>query len=163
KSGLTDVFVAKLNASGSALLYSTYLGGRGSDEGRGIAIDGAGNAYITGDTFSVDFPTVNPLKVAYGGGYSDAFVSKLNSLGSGLLYSTYLGGRDSDYGSAIAVDGEGNAYVTGSTYSLNFPTANAFQPARGYGPAFSSDAFVTKFNAAGSAFVYSTYLGGPCI
>jgi hypothetical protein len=118
-------------------------------------VDSAGNAYVTGGTGSTDFPTMNPLQPAYGGG-GDAFVSKINSVGSALVYSTYLGGSGGDGGSGIAVDSAGNAYVTGGTGSTDFPTTNAGQPAYGG----SGDAFVSKINSAGSALVYSTYLGG---
>jgi hypothetical protein len=156
--GHTDAFVAKINPSGSALVYSTYLGGSYDDAGFSIAVDSAGNAYVTGWTFSTDFPTMNPLQPTYGGyGDSDAFVSKINSTGSALVYSTYLGGSYSDQGNGIAVDGAGNAYVTGSTQSTDFPTMNALQPTYGGG---YDDAFVAKINASGSALVYSTYLGG---
>ena len=160
--GIGDVFVTKLNAAGSALVYSTYLGGSGEEVGRGIAVDASGNAYLTGDTSSTDFPTTNPLQGAHAGGLEDAFVTKLNAAGSALVYSTYLGGSDGDYGQGIAADASGNAYVTGFTLSTNFPVANAFQPANAPSPwGFSTrDAFVTKLNATGSAFVYSTYLGG---
>jgi hypothetical protein len=157
--GSWDAFVAKLNGAGSALVYSTYLGGSGDDQGRSIAVDSSGNAYVTGGTDSANFPPANPLQATFGGN-SDAFVSKLNAAGSALVYSTYLGGSSSDYGSAIAVDASGNAYVTGYTWSTNFPTAGALQPGHGGG---YSDAFVAKLNAAGSALVYSTYLGGSDI
>jgi hypothetical protein len=87
-----DAFVAQLNPTGSALVYSTYLGGSGNDQGLGIAVDSSGNAYVTGLTFSSDFPLMNPLQPTYGGGYGDAFVSELNPSGTALVYSTYLGG-----------------------------------------------------------------------
>jgi hypothetical protein len=152
-----DAFVTKLNASGSALVYSTYLGGSsGFEEASGIAVDSAGNAYVTGFTFSTNFPTASPFQGTNGGGNYDAFITKINAAGSALVYSTYLGGISSDVGREIAVDSAGNAYVTGYTGSTNFPTASAIQGT--YGGAF--DAFVTKINAAGSALVYSTYLGG---
>src|SRR5439155_688850 len=99
-----DAFVAKLNAAGSALVYSTYLGGSGTDLGNGIAVDAAGNAYVTGRTTSSNFPTANPLQGAIGGGGLDAFVAKLDPAGSALVYSTYLGGGNSDSGNGIAVD-----------------------------------------------------------
>jgi len=152
-----DVFVSKLNAAGSALVYSTYLGGSDDDFGSGIAVDTTGNAFVTGSTASLDFPTANPLQGAYGGGSIDAFVSKLNPTGSALVYSTYLGGTGYDYGDSIVVDTAGNAFIAGSTSSPDFPTVNSLQSAFGGGP---YDAFVAKFNPAGSALVYSTYLGG---
>ena len=165
-----NAFVTKLNAAGSALVYSTYLGGSGDDNGSGIAVDSSGNAYVTGYTHSTNFPTTaNAFQPAFGGGSIHAFVTKLNAAGSALVYSTYLGGSGGDYGQAIAVDASGNAYVTGQTFSANFPTTeNAFQAAFAGGTCVSAasviypcgNAFVTKLNAAGSALVYSTYLGG---
>jgi hypothetical protein len=150
-----DAFVTKLNP-GAALVYSTYLGGSGYDEADGIAVDGAGNVYVTGETASVDFPTVNPVQPAFGGS-ADVFVAKLNSAGSALVYSTYVGGSGPDSASAVALDSLGDAYIAGRTSSSDFPTVNAFQPSNGGSPI---DAFVTKLNAAGSALVYSSYLGG---
>jgi len=122
--GFEDAFVAKLNAAGSALIFSTYLGGSGGDDGHSIALDGDGNIYVAGGTASTDFPTANLLQQAYGGGNVDAFVAKLNAAGSALVYSTYLGGNNTDHPEGIAVDASGNAYVTGNTNSTNFPTAN---------------------------------------
>ncbi len=150
-----DGFVAKLNAKGSALIYSTYLGGSSDDGAHGVAVDGFGNAFVTGETYSADFPTVNPIQPALHGD-QDVFVFKLNASGSALVYSTYLGGKQADFGYDIAVNGSGNAYVTGFTGSADFPTANPLQPKKKGG----QDAFVAKLNAAGSALVYSTYLGG---
>ena len=144
------------------LIYSTYLGGSSQDSGQGIGIDSAGNAYITGYTRSTDFPTMNALQPVYGGGPSsfDAFVAKLNPTGSALVYSTYLGGSDADYGNGIAADSTGNAYVTGLTASANFPvTPGAFQTTCANASSCAS-AFVAKINPLGSALVYSTYLGG---
>ena len=138
------------------LAYSTYLGGSGDDTGTGIAVDSAGNAYVTGFTASTNFPTANALQSTFGGGPADAFVTKLNASGSALVYSTYLGGTGDDGGHGIALDSAANAYVTGATNSNNFPTANALQSTFGG----TYDAFVTKLNPAGSALVYSTYLGG---
>jgi hypothetical protein len=155
-AGSWAAFVAKINAAGSALVYSTYLGGSGGDGGSGIAVDSAGNAYVTGTTASTDFPLMNPLQGAFGGGGQHAFVAKLNATGTALVYSTYLGGSGNDYGYGIAVDSSGNAYVTGGTYSTDFPTKNPLQGANAGG----FDTFVSKINAAGSALVYSTYLGG---
>jgi hypothetical protein len=198
-----DAFVAKLDAAGSALIYSTYLGGSDiyycdeygdcyaeGDFGKGIAVDSAGNAYVTGTTSSFhfptanalqpavdsagnayvtggttssDFPTANPLQPRRGGFITNAFVAKLDAAGTELVYSTYLGGSEpcgyylyGDIGSGIAFDSAGNAYVAGVASSVDFPTVNALQPRlRG-----CRDAFVAKLNAVGSALVYSTYLGG---
>jgi len=162
-SGYGTAFMTKMNATGSGLLYSTYLGGSNNDVGTGIAVDSSGNAYVTGYTSSADFPTKNAFQTTFGGGsaYGDAFVAKLDPTQSGpasLVYSSYLGGSGIDIGQAIAVDGSGNAYVTGYTWSDDFPTANAFQPARAAG----SDAFVTEIttHSGVAALVYSTYLGG---
>jgi len=151
----SDVFIAKINSAGSALSYSTYLGGGGYDYAKGIAVDSGGNAYVTGYTASTNFPTKNPLQ-ASNAGSNDAFIAKINSAGSALSYSTYLGGSGEDNGESIAIDGSGNAYVTGYTGSASFPTRNPIQASK----AGSWDAFVTKINSAGSALVYSTYLGG---
>jgi len=157
--GQFDAFVAKLNSSGSSLIYSTFLGGDGVDLGQGIAADLLGNAYLTGVTCSSNFPTANAIQPTYQGG-CDAFVTKLNPRGSILLYSTYLGGSDFDIGSGIAVDLASNAYVVGSTRSINFPTVNAVQPRSGGG---FVDAFVLKLERTGSRLAYSTYLGGSNI
>jgi hypothetical protein len=153
-----DAFVTELNAAGSALIYSTYLGGTGFDQGNGITLDPSGDAFVVGWTASKNFPTIpGSAKTKYGGGRYDAFVVELNPSGSALLYSTYLGGTGLDVGYAIALDSSGNAYVTGYTESTNFPTVRgAFQTALNAPEA----AFVTKLNAGGSAFAYSTYLGG---
>jgi len=155
-SGSGDAFVAKLNAAGSALVYSTYLGGSDDDGASGISVDSAGNVYVTGQTTSTDFPTANPIQASFGGGIGDAFVAKLNATGSALVYSTYLGGSGRDDAGGIAVDTADNAYVTGRTESTDFPTVIPIQPAN----AGDGDAFITKLNAAGTALVYSTYLGG---
>jgi hypothetical protein len=151
-NGFENAFVTKFNPTGSALVYSTYLGGSVQDFGYGIGLDGAGNAYVTGVTQSTDFPTKNPLQATYGGD-ADAFVAKINPTGSALVYSTFLGGSGDDFGLGIALDGAGNAYVTGYTASGNFPTKNPLQ-------ANAANVFVAEINAAGSALVYSTYLGG---
>jgi cysteine synthase len=156
--GLVDGFVAKLNASGTGLVYATYLGGSRIDDVHGIAVDTAGNAYVTGGTTSTDFPgtATSPIQ-AHNGGQDDGFVAKLNATGTALIYSTYLGGSGGDAGEAIAVDAAGNAYVAGFTPSPDFPMAGDPIQAH-FGGSF--DAFVAKLNATGTALVYSTYLGG---
>ncbi len=156
--GARDVFVTKINAAGSALIYSTYLGGGGDDKCGRLAVDSSGNAYLAGETTSLNFPTANAFQSTYGGGASDGFVTKLNAGGSGLFYSTYLGGNVFDSASAIAVNSSGNAYVTGRTTSSNFPVFNALQSSFSGGA--NADAFVTRFSSNGQALVYSTYLGG---
>ena len=168
--------MTKLNPGGSALAYSTYLGGSGGDSddpgdtGVGIAVDRAGSAYVTGRTDSRNFPTTaGAFDRSYDGrgDYGDAFVTKLNAAGSALAYSTYLGGRSGyERGGGIAVDRAGSAYVTGTTDSRNFPTtAGAFDRSSGSGGEYgdAGDAFVTKLNPAGSALAYSTYLGGSSV
>jgi hypothetical protein len=159
--GNGDAFVAKINSAGTQLLYSTYIGGSGSDTATALAVS-AGSVFITGNTNSVDFPTkapvstANPFQMNYGGGSTDAFVTQLDATGSNLVYSSYLGGSGADFGQGIAVDSSGNAYVTGSTQSTNFPILNALQSINNG----SADAFVTKVNFTGEQLVYSTYLGG---
>src|SRR5213594_1444650 len=138
------------------LAYSTYLGGSHNDAGAGIVVDSFGSAYVTGQTNSTDFPTASPLQSTNHSLGDNAFISKFTPDGSALVYSTYLGGSDSDSESGIAVDSSVNAYVAGYTYSTDFPTTNAFQGTNHGSP----DAFVAKLNPAGSALVYSTYLGG---
>jgi len=163
--GPADVtgFVAKVNTTGSNLLYSTYLGGRFNTVVQGITVDAQGNAYVTGETESDDFPTTpGVLRPTPGERFcmwwicTDAFVTKINPAGSGLVYSTYLGGNIDDGGARIAVDPVGNAYVTGGTTSLDFPVLNAFQTTN-HG---LTDAFVTKLNPNATLLVYSSYLGG---
>lgn len=141
-SGSSDAFVCKLDATGTSLIYSTYLGGDSNEDGNAIAVDDSGNAYVTGSTLSSNFPTVSPLYGTRRGG-SDAFVSKLNSTGTSLIYSTYFGGKGSDIGNGITVDSVGNAYVTGRTWSSNFPTT-----AGAYDNTFngSFDVYVSKFH-----------------
>jgi beta-propeller repeat-containing protein len=152
--GQGDAFVAKFAPDGTPV-YSTYLGGSYVDQANDVAVDAQGNAYVTGDTGSVNFPIVNPLQAAYAGGW-DGFVTKLNATGSALLYSTYLGGASAETGWSIAVDAAGSAYVAGETQSANFPTKQPFQPTL-HG---TIDAFVSKLAPAGNALVYSTFLGG---
>ena len=163
--GGVDAFVTVLNPTGSALVYSTFLGGTGNEEGFTIAVDSLGMAYVTGFTGSSNFPTTaGAFQVAFGGGSTDAFIAKLDPTKSGaasLIYSTYLGGSGDENAQdflrdILAVDSDGNAYVTGATTSTNFPTVNPLQASSGGG----FDAYVAKLNAAGSGLIYSTYLGG---
>lgn len=156
QNGAYDVFVTKLGPDGGTLLYSTYLGGSSEDIGTGIAVDSAGNAYITGHTYSTDFPTTPGASDTTLSGQRDAFVAKLNESGNGLVYSTYLGGDSWDYGKCIAIDDSGSAYVGGFTHG-SFPvTAGAAQTVFGG----MGDGFVTKFSPDGGTVLYSTYIGG---
>lgn len=163
-NGLQKLFVTKMNSSGSALVYSTYFGSGSREEQLGdIAIDDAGNVYITGQTASTAFPLANAYQSVHKAVGNDfglkartAFVSKLNTAGSALVYSTYLGGTGVDGGASIAVDSGGNAYVVGRTISPDFPTTSPYQPRIGG----QRDGFVTKLSASGSTLIYSTYLGG---
>ncbi len=158
-AGGSDAFVAKVNFGGTALLYSTYLGGSASDVGQGVKVDSSGNAYVVGYTFSADFPLKSPLQAMKAGpaDTADAFVAELNATGSALAFSTYLGGTADDRGFGIALDSSANIYVTGESKSTNFPTTPAAYQSSNKG---LSDAFVTKLNAGGTSMVYSTYLGG---
>jgi hypothetical protein len=155
--GSYDVFITKMNPSGSALIYSTYLGGNGDDRGRGIGVDSYGCAHVTGQTTSTGFPTKNPFQTNYAGGTQDAFAARLNPSGNTLIYSTYLGGSGEDTGAEVALDVSGNAYITGYARSSYFPTANPIQADYAGG---SADVFVTKLYPSGNALIYSTYLGG---
>jgi hypothetical protein len=154
--GAGDTFFAKINTNGGTLNYATLLGGSGLDQGNGIAVDANGNAYIAGQTSSSGFISLRPY-----GGNGDAFIAKFNPSLSGsasLVYFTYLGGSLADTAGGIALDTDNNAYVTGSTVSSDFPVVGAvFQPAYGGG---NADAFVTKIDPSGASLVYSTFLGG---
>ncbi|MDH3892262.1 MAG: SBBP repeat-containing protein [candidate division Zixibacteria bacterium] len=152
--GEADVFVTQLNSSGNGLIYSTYLGASGWEYGNSIALDDSGHAFLTGNTLSSNFPTENPYQIDPGLNATDAFVTKLNSSGNGLIYSTYLGGSYIDYSWCIVVDDRGSAFVAGYTFSSDFPTKNPFQTDQG-----ERDVFVTKFNSTGDSLIYSTYLG----
>ncbi|MDC0746531.1 SBBP repeat-containing protein [Polyangium mundeleinium] len=143
KSGTSDAFVTKLNAAGSGLVYSTFIGGNGSEGGNDIALTSTGEAYITGTTSSTNFPTSASALYPSGRGGLDGFVAKLSASGSTLNYSTYLGASDSDYGEGIAFDSSGNIYVTGSTTSKNFPIVAAIQPTYGGDP---YDGFLVKMS-----------------
>ncbi|MGA8030307.1 MAG: SBBP repeat-containing protein [Bryobacteraceae bacterium] len=151
-----DAFATKLSPGGAKMIYSTYLGGSSTDSANGIAVDLAGAAYVTGLTYSSDFPTKEAYQSGYGGS-ADAFLTKLNPEGTGLVFSTYFGGSSGDDGMAIALDIFGNIFVTGTTSSTDFPTLNAFQSANNGGP---SDGFVAKFHPDGRALTYSSYIGG---
>ena len=156
RAGQIDMFVTKLNPTGSALTYSTYVGGTQVENGQGITVNSAGNAYVVGSSSSADFPTTAGAFDRTANGGFDGTVTKLNPAGSALVYATYLGGQDFDGGVDAAVDGAGNAYVAGGTSSTNFPTTfGAFDTTPD-----GSDGFVTKLNPAGSTLVYSTAIGG---
>src|SRR5205807_821684 len=150
----SNAFVTKFSPDGSALVYSTYLGGSSYEHGNGIAVDASSHAYVTGVTQSHDFPTTGGDFQTTCGCNDDAFVTKVSVDGATLLYSTYLGGNADDQGNGVAVDQSGSAYVTGSTLSSDFPTTNgAFETGSNGG------AFVSKLKADGTGLVYSTYLG----
>jgi hypothetical protein len=156
--GNTDAFVSKLDPSGSKLLFSSYLGGSATDYGLALAIDPSGNMFVTGSTQSTDFPTVNPVQSGNAGN-GDAFVAEIDTnlpQTQQLVYSTYLGGSSADSGQGIAVDAGDNAYVTGFTFSTNFPVYNAYQNAT----AGSVDAFISVVSPGGGSLEFSTYLGG---
>jgi hypothetical protein len=164
-----DGFVSELNPSGSALIYSTYLGGSHGTEASAIALDATGDAYVTGDTLSTDFPvTPGAFQTTCSQPYCwDAFVTELNSTGTGLVYSTFLGGGitngtgQAQFGAAIALASNGEVYVTGETGSPSFPTTpGAFQTTCHNCISGGASVFVTEFNSAGSALIYSTYIGG---
>lgn len=174
-NGQTDAFVAEVNPTGSDLVYATFLGGRGFDEGISIAIDGSDNAYITGSTASADFPTTpgayqqtfrstlapppqpcTPIAPPPCGP-RNAYVAKIDSSGSTLVYSTYIGGSVFDFGQSIALDGDGAAYISGGTFSPDFPTTSG-APQRTIGG--NQDAIVSKLSPDGSTLDFSTFLGG---
>lgn len=155
KASSSDAFVAKLDASGSVLVYSTYLGGTGDDDGIGVAVDANGQACVTGRAFSGDFPTANPWQGTHSGVIYDVFVTKLSASGNTAVFSTFLGGNSNENGRGIAADDDGNIYVTGFTASSDFPTVSAYDATLSGGV----DAFVAKLSASG-AVQYCTYLGG---
>jgi hypothetical protein len=160
-SGPSDALVIRFNLE-SGFSYSTIVGGAGDETGVSIALDDNGNAYISGKTTSIDFPTVNAIQPAYGGGDSDAFVAKIAVDGASLVYSTYLGGSGTENlvdRTGIAVDSAGIAYVTGDTQSIDFPLEAPLRPIK-TGDESSLDAYVSKIGPTGSSFVYSTYAGG---
>jgi hypothetical protein len=158
--GGMEIFISKVNAAGSAFVYSTYLGGSGNESGARIAATSDGYACVAGHTSSTDFPLVNAYQPTYGGqganGIGDVFVTKLDPSGQSPAFSTYLGGNGDDMWPSVAAGMDGAVYVTGDTSSTNFPTVNAYQAAR----AGSWDAFVAAFSSDGTSLIYSTYLGG---
>jgi hypothetical protein len=154
--GGLDVFVTKLNPAGTALLYSVFLGGGNLDRATSIALDSSGNAYLAGYTSSTDFPATSGAYRTSNDGSTDAFLAKLDASGSSLAYATYLGGSGIDYGRGVAVDASGDAFITGSTQSTDFPTLSPLQVGLDGG----SDAFVAEFDPTGASLLYSTYLGG---
>ncbi len=155
-AGLNDAFIVRLAPNGSSLVYSTYLGGKYDDYGYAIALDAANNAYVTGSTESGSFSVPSTIKRTSRSGVSDAYLAKIRNDGQELIDTEYIGGKIMETGYGIAVDGAGNAYIAGETFSWDFPVKNAAYPKfSGY-----SDAFVTKIAPAGDPFVYSTYIGG---
>jgi len=160
-AGATHVFVTKLDASGSNLVFADYIGGNSQDYGYAMVLDSANNVYVAGSTASSDFPMVNPYQGTYPGSFN-AFLTKISANGSSLLYSTYLGGNGSDIPSGLAMDSSNDVFLAGSTSSTNFPVANAYQPtvAPNQGGLLGNYGFITKFNPTESSLVYSTYLGG---
>jgi len=155
--GGTDAFVVAISSDANSLIYADQFGGPGEESGNGIAVDPAGNAYVTGHTNSANFPTLNPAQPANGAA-DDAFVAKFDAAG-GQVYATYLGGTSFDHGNAIAIDSAGNAYVTGYCEAAFPVTGQAFKPTI----TGASDAFIAKLNQAGSAFLYVTYVGGSTL
>ena len=155
KNGTHDAFVFKLNTTGTALNYATFLGGSNTEGGYSIAVDNLGNAHVVGNTTSTDFPTANAIQSSFSG-IGDAFVTKLNSTGSSFDYSTYLGGSELDTGKGISLDTFGNAYIVGSTDSIDFPTAFPTDPTQNG----HTDVYITGLPPSGSPYVFSTFLGG---
>ncbi|MBX7056327.1 MAG: SBBP repeat-containing protein [Pyrinomonadaceae bacterium] len=167
-NGATDAIVTKFGSTGSSLIFSTYIGGNSNETCKGIALDSNGNIFITGQTLdsTTDFPTtVGAYDTTHNGSY-DAYLAKLNSTGSTLVYSTLIGGSNIDYGEGVAVGPTGDAYITGYTNfaTLNFPTTpGAFDQTNNDSANGFTDGFVVKFDSTGSSLSYSTYLGGSCV
>ncbi len=165
-TGHPAAFVSKLNPSGTALIYSTYLGGSTQETAYGLSVDSSGNAYVVGQTASKDFPTTTgALQTSLPAGLRTSFVSKLNAAGNGLVYSTYLGGTSQvsylccDLAAAVAIDQTGNAYIAGTTVSSGFPVTTGAAQTK-FTASLSSNAYVAKLNPSGTGLVYATYLGG---
>jgi len=157
RGGFSDGFVAKIAADGSAIQYATYLGGSGTDELNSVAVGADGHIYVAGYTSSPDFPVAAALQAVFGGGFNDGIVAELAADGTQVVFSSYLGGVDSDAVIGLTVDAAGAIYLAGGTRSYNFPTRNAYKP---YNYSSYSDAFITKLQPHGAAFVFSTFFGG---
>jgi hypothetical protein len=157
----TNVFLAKLDVSGSSLVYADYIGGNSEDYPSAMTMDSSNDVFITGYTYSGDYPMVNAFQSSSTGG-PDAFITEVAPDGASLLYSTYLGGNSYEIASSIALDATSNIYVAGFTYSKDFPTANAFQAQvfANQNGGFGQYGFLTKLTPDGSALVYSTYFAG---
>jgi hypothetical protein len=164
--GSADGFVAKVNPGGTALVYAGYIGGERNDEGHDIAVDAAGAAYVTGETISDQntFPVLVGPDLSYNGGFSDAFVAKVDAAGTALIYAGYIGGQQEDSGASIAVDAAGRAHVAGKTASgqATFPDGNGFGALSGPDVTYNGegDGFAARVNAAGTTLLYATYIGG---
>jgi Beta-propeller repeat/Abnormal spindle-like microcephaly-assoc'd, ASPM-SPD-2-Hydin len=160
-AGNTHVFVAKLDPTGSNLVYADYIGGNNEDYGYALVLDKANEVYVTGSTASSDFPVVNPYQGTYPGSFN-GFLTQISADGSSLLYSTYLGGNGSDLPASIAIDNLGRVLIAGNTSSTNFPVANAYQATAepNQGGLFGNYGFLTKFSPDGSSLAYSTYFAG---
>ncbi|HEV8059517.1 MAG TPA: SBBP repeat-containing protein, partial [Gemmataceae bacterium] len=154
--GGDDAFVTELNPSGSAILFSTFLGGSGDDRASSVRLDAIGDIYVVGSTTSADFPTLNAVQPTFGGN-TDVFVTKYTPGGSSVAFSTYLGGSDVDQAMSLAIDSSSNLYIVGFTASTNFPTVNPFQSTIGGG---DGDAFLAKLSGNGQTLLYSSYFGG---
>ena len=158
--GIADCFVLKISPDGSTLIYSTFVSGSSSDSASGVTVDGSGNAYVVGTTFSSDFPTVNAYNSTYSESYGDFVVFKLSPSGDSLRYSTYIGGNDQEFSEDIAIDDSGNAYFVGLTQSTNFPTTLDALDCWGDGSTGLNDIVVVKLSNDGSNLLYSTYISG---
>lgn len=154
-----DAFVAEVAPAGKRLVYSTYLGGAGEDAANDLTVDQQGSAYVVGQTGSSDFPVVHSFQSAHLGSEDVGFATKIDPKGSSIVYSTYLGGSGTDVAYGVAVDAAGNAYLTGSTLSKDFPVRNAVQTTAP-GDENVQNGFITELDSSGTGLVYSTYLGG---
>jgi hypothetical protein len=151
--GIPRALISKRSPDGATEIWSLQFGAGQGQIAAGVAVDGQGNVYVSGWTSDPNFPLKDPMNAAFGGGDSDVFILKINAAGTSLLYSTFLGGSDKDFGNQIRVDGAGNVYVSGTTFSPDFPNTGAAASGQG-------DAFVVKLDPAGSTLVYARVLGG---